>query len=120
MELKEFITNVLLDIAEGVKEAQGKGMELGAVISPNYKQTGYEMSYESKPIRIVEFEVELSTETMNGGRGIGVSLANVASFKLDDNGGQRKNNATKIKFDVPIVLPTPEKKMGQVIHRSHS
>ena len=116
MELKEFIKNTLLDIVEGVKDAQEKGMELGAIISPNYRQTDYTMSYESKPIRIVEFEVGLSPETMEGGRGIGVSLANVASFKLDDNGSQRKNNATKIKFDVPIVFPTPEKKTGQVIH----
>ena len=116
MELKEFIKNVLLDIAEGVKDAQEKGMGLGAVISPNYRQTDYTMSYENKPIQIVEFEVELSTESMDGSRGIGVSLANAASFKLDGKDNQRKNNSTKIKFDIPMVLPTPENKMGQVIH----
>ena len=34
MELKEFVTETLMQIIEGIKDAQEKSSELGAIINP--------------------------------------------------------------------------------------
>ncbi len=115
MELKDFVEETLLQIIQGVKSAQEKGLKDGAIISPGYIDTKNQRStYNGTEYTIneVEFEVELTvTEGKENKKGIGVAFG---SFAI---GGQNKSDAnntslTKIKFSVPVGLP-PIKTTGK-------
>ena len=112
MELKEFIENTLLQIVDGVKSVQEKGLEKGAIISPSVIDkvaAGYrKVAIYENQMRIftdVEFEVALtSSDGKEGKGGIGVYFAGIGI------GGQEKTDIknetiTNIKFSIPVSLP---------------
>ncbi|WP_185260314.1 hypothetical protein [Elizabethkingia anophelis] len=112
MELKEFIKEVLANIAEGVNDSKSIYEGLGGEVAPKLKNpTGkndgqMEAKYDHyKHISTVEFEVNLSNEEVNGrSSGIGVMLGNVSLGGKRDNKNSEGMN-TRIKFSVPIILP---------------
>ena len=116
MELKEFIEETLMQIVEGVKSAQGRGLVFGAVINPGYvdaKEQRATYNSVGYTINEVEFEVTLTvTEGIENKKGIGVAFGNFAI------GGQNKSDVnntslTKIKFSVPVGLPPIETKTAK-------
>lgn len=105
MELKEFVTSVLVDLTQGIKDAQQKVSEFGGIVSPSFKGVGYEESVGNRPVHFVEFGVTLTEESKDGARGIGVSLASVASLNLSSKENKVNSNETHIQFKIPIVYP---------------
>lgn len=107
MELKEFVKETLLEIVEGVKEAQDAVKEYGATVNPRIVKNSEsaQVGGEYRPVQNVDFEVGLTASEESGNRkGIGVALG---GFKagVDGNGGRSSSTATKIRFVVPLVLP---------------
>lgn len=112
MELKEFISDAITQICEGVKDAQIKCDNVGARVSPPMRND-----------RIVEdrdlihwkytnilFKVALqSNDNKCGKSGIGVLLANVTLGASKEN-VQPLSSVTSLEFSVPVALP---------LHSSH-
>ena len=107
MDLKEFISDTLIQICEGVKDAQVECASNGARVSPPiFKDritaaTGY--SYWK--YTDVKFKVALqSSDKENGKSGIGVLLANITVGTAKET-AQDFSSVTSVEFSVPVALP---------------
>ncbi len=114
MELKEFVSQALIELMEGIIIAQKHAVNCDAIISPNTETRlktklgvidGFE--WESNNI---EFDVAISTsDNLEGKVGAGIF---VAPFSL---GGQTKGElynqtVSRLKFSIPIFLPGQKEK----------
>ena len=108
MELKEFITDVLQQINDGVIDAQ----KAGVFVNPRkmYNRTKASYKYvvdgvdDQERLQIVDFEVGLTNEEGSGGGKFGVSFGGVSLGV--DSGGKTSNSAvTRIRFSIPMLLP---------------
>lgn len=109
MELKEFVKETLLQIIQGVGDAQDEAEEYGAAINPG-KITGNgiaQSGYNNKPCTVqnVDFEVVLSSATNESSKkGIGVMLESIG-VGANKNTDGNNSTVTNIKFSIPIILP---------------
>lgn len=115
MELKEFVSQSITQIFEGVKDAQEKTNELGGSVSPkiiapqrdnpvilgiNHKQA----------VILVDFDVSLNTLDSTATKaGFGLF---VAAFGAGAQTGETTSNRefSRLHFSVPVVLPSPIEK----------
>ncbi|MDH4201813.1 MAG: hypothetical protein OEV87_02860 [Phycisphaerae bacterium] len=94
MDLKEFVSETLREIVEGVKDAQGFASQNGAVVAPynDYQKT-------------VEYDVAVTVvEGTEAGAKAGISVWSIGA------GGNVKTESTnttvsRIRFSVAIELP---------------
>lgn len=94
MDLKEFVSETLREIIEGVKESQEFAAQKGAVVAPyhDYQKT-------------VEYDVAVTAaEGKEAGAKAGISVWSIGA------GGNVKTENTnttvsRIKFSIPIELP---------------
>ena len=111
MELKEFVSEVLTDIFEGVADAQERITDIGGEINPAVKTGMNGVVYapdrqtSHKSLCIAEFDVALtvSDNEQKGGK-IGVLLGSIGV------GGGKSESAeasqvSRVKFSVPYKLP---------------
>lgn len=113
MELKDFVSQTLTHIFEGVHNAQKAASDHGGKVNPNFwtisKSTFIGTTGESggrdQPILMIEFDVAISAsdETQSKG-GLGIFVGSIGI------GGQGSSNSansqlSRIKFSVPIALP---------------
>ena len=106
MDLKEFVATTLVQIIEGVADAQKVAEEMGAVINPRARATASSVTTgQGQAIHLVEFDVALTSiegRTTSGGGGITVAFVRA--------GGEKETSATeasvsRVKFSVPVALP---------------
>lgn len=117
MKLKEFITESLTEIMEGVREAQLRFKNpsdgqinpapLNQPTSSGASQVSKDclLSAERRLIQSVKFDVAVTAEDGTGTRaGVGVILA---AFNLGAQGESKNAHASvnRIQFEVPISLP---------------
>jgi hypothetical protein len=118
MELNDFITTTLTQIATGVKEAQAFYKELGGAINPkgyglntSNKDTQHIIKTPSSTVSHydyvcnVDFEVALSESSAsktNGGLGVMLGAFTVGGKKGEE---ASQSALTKIKFTIPVILP---------------
>ena len=96
MELQEFVKETLLQITKGVKEAQEEARSYGGVVNPRLVQDATN----------VEFEVGLTESSEDKTKkGIGVLLGGLKGG-IDGSDSRTTSSVTKIRFTVPLVLPT--------------
>ncbi|MCJ7714530.1 hypothetical protein MUO66_08765 [Candidatus Bathyarchaeota archaeon] len=117
MELKDFVSQSLLQIFEGVKEAQTKTNESNGSIAPG----GYRISTKeipnhpsvvgfihSTPVISVDFDVSVTTQDLSKEKaGLGIFVAAIAM------GGQigsesLNNQLNRLRFSVPVMLPASQ------------
>lgn len=109
MELKEFVTDVLQQITDGVVDAQKRGV----FVNPRKKHHGVKQSFYytidgenyEESLQTVDFEVGLTNEEGSGGGKIGVSLASIISFDVNGGGKTSNSSVTRIRFSIPMLLP---------------
>lgn len=111
MELKDFIKESIMNIVDGVTEAQELIKAKGAEINPRkvqFKENGQYNYYNSGKPQYIEFDVGLtSIQKAGSSEGIGVFLGSINLGKKNDDGTE--NTATsRIKFSIPLVLPSGE------------
>ena len=113
-ELSEFINHVFTQIVVGVVEAQKNVETLSAKGNPtglNISESGKEVVLKTNDANLatfVEFDINLVAESTNTGEG-GLNLSILkfgASAKLADS--DKQTNSHKIKFRVPVLLPSHE------------
>lgn len=121
MNLEDFISATLTQIAHGIESASNNLEASNALISPRniqpvpkneFKIYGYlESREQSKYLRVVEqieFDVALTASKGEGKKGgIGVM---VGSIGLGVQGRKEEENSSvsRVKFRVPMVLPNPK------------
>lgn len=122
MELKEFVSNSIVQIIEGVKEAQDKAGQFGAIVNPTnlflYSgQTGTagQTLEDNNVSRLVEFDIAVTSvegEKTKGGLGVVVGVLSAGTMGQSE---AQNSSVSRIKFSVPILFPgTPaEKKREQ-------
>ena len=113
MELKEFVTDVLQQINDGIIEAQKAGVFVNPMGSIRQKDRA-DFRIDGTPCygrtHNVDFEVGLTNETENGSGKFGVSFAGI-SVDVDGKNSASTTALTRIRFTVPIFLPLyPSKK----------
>lgn len=107
MELQEFITQTLVDIASGVKGAQEQVGELGGKINPDsVVGDGVTRQFNSKQsVIFIDMNIALSVEEQTKkGSAIGV-ISGALSLGATKGKSDIHSNVTSIKFSVPMILP---------------
>lgn len=100
MELKEFVTETLKQIIDGVVEAQSYAKQKDSVIGYDKERTSLIQSAE-----VVEFDIAVTIEDgtqLKGGAGVAVGVLMLGSQAASDKVNQSSN---RIKFSVPLYLP---------------
>lgn len=118
MELKDFISETIIQINQGLLEAQEKTKEYGTIINPPLKGTSAESFQFTKNISLystegIEFDVCLTVEDSKNTDKKGRLEMATGLFKL---GGQEKKSentknqeVNRIKFSIPILWGTQRK-----------
>ncbi len=120
MNLKEFVRDTIIQIVDGVREAQVLAERAGAQVIPHLGQLYPPKAAEERFIVVrnsgglladLEFDIAL---TVNEEKGTGVAAGGtVAIFGggLKSGSSSGSESVSRIKFHIPIVLPEqPSKK----------
>ena len=114
MDLKDFISQTLVQIAEGVNESGTRINELGGEVNPHIMSDHKEMGRHGilwgsgRAIHIVEFDVALTVNTGTGTKGgIGV-FAGVVNLGSSGESREENRSVSRVSFTVPLSLPKPK------------
>jgi hypothetical protein len=107
VELREFISTVLVSLVRGVEDAQSQLKDSKATVNPLgiKAQIALEQNEETPGFTNVEFEVavEIQSKTEQSGK-IGVQVA-VFNMGADGKKLSSESNTSKLRFSVPVHLP---------------
>ena len=104
MDLKEFITETLISINEGVRDAIEKGDKDKIVGSINPTWIG-EINWKDQ-VEKVDFEVAVTTTDKTGASGkAGLKVFSIADLGGDASKSFEKGFVNKVKFSIPMLLP---------------
>lgn len=112
MELKEFVSQSLQQIFEGICDAQKKTKELGGsiatkVIAPQREHKSILGFNHKEAVILVDFDISLDIiDSTNSKAGFGLFVAAFGGGA--QTGSSLSNNQlSRLRFSVPVVLPTP-------------
>jgi len=104
MNLKEYVAETLVQIIEGVADAQKRTTGYGAKINPLARlyHPGETVSQETgESVRVVNFDMAVSAGKKEGASG-GLK---VWPFTAEGNLGSTSSEVSRVKFSVYVVLP---------------
>lgn len=109
MELKEFVSEALGQIMEGVKSAQSKASELSGKINPDgfsNADTSALRGRNGEIAQIIFFDIVVSTTDADRAKGgVGIFVGDVGIGVRGE--AETQSMATnKIRFSIPVYLPT--------------
>jgi hypothetical protein len=112
MDLKDFVSQTLCQIVEGVQAAQSQIEANGAVINPSFlgdykevaKHGGGLMTNAGGYAQVVEFDVALTVTEGTGTKGgIGV-FAGAITLGSSGQSSSESTSVSRIKFRVPLTM----------------
>lgn len=110
MELKDFIKETLIQIVQGISEAQEALADTDCAINPSETRSGsYTTAFiknKSRIVQDVDFNIALTSSSNSENKtGIGVMLGSIG---LGGNHTSTDGNIsnTNISFSVPVVFPS--------------
>lgn len=116
MDLKEFVSDTLVQICEGIKDAQDKTKEMGAYVSPMLTAKGTATAHggDATGVSRVRFDVALevvdeskSGNTSNHKAGLKIFCAHTGLDGSNENHTtDKETHVSKVSFEVPVVWPT--------------
>lgn len=117
MELKEYVCQTIVQICQGVKEAQKECAGMGAIVNPDVTiGTNGEFCIPKKTsvvnivrrVQMIDIDATLtdsSSDTGGGHLGIGVNFAGIRIGGEQTSGNSSTNH---VHFSVPVALPSVE------------
>ena len=111
MELKQFITETLVQISDGIQEAQKQLKERGSEAIVNTNMTETDVGHlvtggRRRPVEHVEFDVAiLANEGTETKAGVGITVASLLKLDAGGKSSQTSGRESRIKFKVPISYP---------------
>ncbi len=105
MDLQEFVSQTLVQIIQGVKDAQQEARKHGGKVNPDQSHS----PFPGKDIQNVEFDVALTVTEGTGTKG-GMGLV-VGPLALGTQGESKAQNSSvsRVRFSVPVRLPEFER-----------
>ena len=107
MELKEFVSNALVDIIAGVAEAQSRVKDI-AVIEPNINAANPKGGSSDSPhkiLRSADFDVAVSvSDEVKGGVKGGIFVLGLLGGEAISDGRFTNSTVNRIKFSVSYVF----------------
>jgi hypothetical protein len=111
MDLRDFVSETLIQIADGVKQAQEKATEIGARVNPKLTggathaaQHGF-LAASGAPAQIVQFDVALTVKEGSGTKGgIGI-FAGAVTLGSSGQSNAENSSVSRVKFSVPLSFP---------------
>lgn len=116
MELKEFISETIQQISQGIIDAKTKCSELDVIVNPNIT-VGSKGSYYipaernianiSMQRRVQRLDMDIAvtvteaSETSGGGK-IGISIFGAT---INSSGKSENTNISRIRFSIPVCFP---------------
>ncbi len=114
MNLKDFVSESLCSIVEGIKDAQEKSERIGASINPgglmrNTKSVDNNSIWDNRNnnyAQSVSFDIAISAEdTAQGGAKVKV-LSGIFGGEVGGEKGSKNVLASRVTFSVPVLFPT--------------
>lgn len=111
MELKEFITETLVQICAGIEAAQKQLKDSGseAIINTNMTvdSAGHLVTGgRRRPVEFVEFDVAiLASEGTETKGGVGLTVASLLKLDAGGKSTETAGRESRIKFKVPMSYP---------------
>ncbi|HGM6069580.1 TPA: hypothetical protein ACKP39_003286 [Stenotrophomonas maltophilia] len=111
MELKDFVTEALLQISGGIEDAQRRLREGGSTTRINTSMTKDDAGTlvtggRRHSIEYVEFDVAIlansGTETKAG---IGLTVASLLNLSAGGKSNESEGTESRIKFRIPVAFP---------------
>lgn len=115
MELKDFISQTIEQISLGINEAQAKCEQYGVIVNPRvtigrdgdfYLPKKTDQVAMERRVQLLDLDIAVtiteSAESNIGGK-IGVSFIGLGANTKED---ARTSNVNRVKFSLPICLPT--------------
>ena len=116
MVLKEFIKESLSQIIDAVVETQDKYKETNVLICPDdiqgkdnnlYIDNKNFNNYHNRYTRVQNIEMDIAISvTEKEGNKSGLGIAKIINAGISSENAQQNESISKIKFSIPIVLPT--------------
>lgn len=112
MELQEFVRSALMQVVNGVRDAQNSADDRGG-INPYIWQHGRDAaakqgileSNDGRWIHLVEFDVAITAVETEGKKGgIGV-VAGAVGLGARRESGSENTSLSRIRFSVPVAFP---------------
>lgn len=117
MELKEYVTQTLVQICQGVSDAMSECSQLGAIVNPSSYVDVEGSSYIPKEgsfsrigrrVQIIEIGAALTaSEESSHGRGLGLSVSFFKGEAGKDSSSKVVNN-NYVHFSVPVAMPATD------------
>ncbi|MCG9663449.1 hypothetical protein L1D26_10275 [Vibrio mediterranei] len=112
MELQQFVKEALIQITQGVKEAQSQIRESGGCLNPAVRisqqpsQSHVSSLSDGQNIYTVDFDIAISVSENSGTSADGkLTVASVLSFGGGASSSESSSTLSKIAFKVPLALP---------------
>lgn len=113
MDLKEFVSASLTQIAEGVRNAQEAVLEAGGVLNPALAATKtsdpslYGYMGAGRSVFLIEFDLAvIVTDALSGDANARLSVAGFIKGGAGVNASQTSATENRLRFKVPLTLPT--------------
>ncbi len=114
MELKDFISQTLTEIATGVKAAQSSTIDM--IINPKYqpyhrdtnRAAGYSVGDTGTQIFAVDFDVAVEASEAKGGKASIAVFGGLFGAGAGLNKEEQNKFQNRIRFSVPVILPQPK------------
>ncbi len=111
MEIRDFISETLSEIAEGIKSAQPRVKAAGGAVNPmgcNYPNSEKYVLQHKATSRIgdnVEFDIAVTVEerTKSGGE-MGVAIP-VIKASIGGGSEAQTGSVNRVKFKIPVIFP---------------
>lgn len=113
MELKDFIKAAITDITDAVSELQNE-LTNGAIINPPLQRdytnrTITAIGQGIRPIEQLSFDVAVTIGETSGVDGHAKAGISIFGAKVGATTSAKMENASRISFSIPVVLPSPIK-----------
>ena len=114
MDLKDFVSQTLISIVDGVKEAQKHANDNDAFVNPgglmrNAANVGDNSIWDNRTnnyAQHVTFDVAVTAEdTSTGGAKVKV-LSGILGGDIGGEKGNKNSVASRVQFSVPVLLPS--------------
>jgi len=113
MELKDFVSETLKHVMEGVKIAQEKAAEMGGVINPKGILNSDPKATRGpfgEPVQYIDFDVVVSTSDLDKAKGgLGIFVGEIG-IGVKGEVEEQNTAVNRIRFSVPVYLPSQEVK----------
>ncbi|MBU1168962.1 MAG: hypothetical protein KKD44_05290 [Proteobacteria bacterium] len=115
MDLKDFVSGTIVQIVDGIIDAQTQCRSKGVIINPllatnnTFKDDSAHRTRDGKVAQVVKYDVALTVKDEAEVKGGFAIVAGAFSLGSAGKSGSEDSSISRIRFNVPIVLPSDEK-----------